>query len=114
MALPLTGFKTVPVSVTGVDTTIYVAPVGYVAIVLTAQAVNTGLVNEYFSMTLSGLRNGLPFTQSIVNSYSIPPNEVLIASGGTAGKLVLQTGDSLSVSGGTDTKFTLSVLETLV
>jgi hypothetical protein len=114
MALPLTGFKTVPVSVTGVDTLVYTAPVGYVAIVLTAQAVNTGASNQFFSMNLAGSRSGSPFTQSIVNNYNIPAHEVLIASGGTAGKLVLQTGDSLSVLGGTDIKFTLSVLETLV
>lgn len=114
MALPLTVFKTVPVGVTGVDTVVYTAPPGYVAIVLTAQAVNTGGANENFSMNLRATRNNVPVTQPTVSSYSIPPQEVLIASGGTAGKLVLQTGDSLSVFGGTNIKFTLSVLETLV
>jgi hypothetical protein len=111
MALPLTVFKTIPLDVPALDTVIYTAPTGYNSIVLTAQAVNTSAFSETFSMTL--VRGATP--HPVVYLYTIPVNEVLIASGGTAGKLVLQTGDSLSISGSsTDIKFTLSVLETLV
>jgi|688.fasta_scaffold11123_13 hypothetical protein len=111
MALPLTVFKTFPVNTPASSTVVYTAPIGYNAIVLTAQAVNTSGSDQTFSMTL--VRNSV--AHPIVYNYTIPASEVLIASGGTAGKLVLQTGDSLSVSGsGTEVKFTLSVLETLV
>jgi hypothetical protein len=111
MALPLTVFKTIPVDAPASSTLVYKAPTGYNAIVLTAQAVNTAPVAETFSMSL--VRNSTP--HPLVSDYTIPVGEVLIASGGTAGKLVLQTGDELWISGsGTDVKFTLSVLETLV
>jgi hypothetical protein len=111
MALPLTVFKTIPIDAPASSTVVYTAPTGYNAIVLTAQAVNTNPSTQVFSMTL--VRGVLE--QPIVSFYNIPPKEVLIASGGTAGKLVLQTSDSLAISGGsTDVKFTLSVLETLI
>jgi hypothetical protein len=111
MALPLTVFKTIPLDVPATDTVVYTAPVGYNAIVLTAQTVNTDATEETFSMTL--VRGVLE--HPVVYDYTIPVSEVLIASGGTAGKLVLQTGDSLSIAGSsTNLKFTLSVLETLV
>jgi hypothetical protein len=112
MALPLSVFKTVPIDVPLSPATVYTAPVGYTAIILTAQAVNTNTFGaQDFSMTL--VRGALE--HPVVFDYTIPSNEVLIASGGSAGKLVLQTGDSLSISGtSTDIKFTLSILETLV
>lgn len=111
MALPLTVFKTIPLDVPASATTVYTAPVGYNSIVLTAQVVNTDANSLTFSMSLRRGSTDYP----VVYDYSIPANEVLIASGGTAGKLVLQTGDSLRISGaGTNLKFTLSVLETLV
>ena len=116
MALPLTVFKTIPADAPAVATQIYRAPVGYNAIILTAQAVNTNFALPFtFSMSIQGTRDGTPFNQFVIAYYSIPSREVLIASGGTAGKLVLQTGDSLWIAGeSTELKFTLSVLETLV
>jgi hypothetical protein len=111
MALPLSVFKTIPADVPLTGTTVYTSPIGYNTIVLTAQAVNTSGSAQLFSMTL--VRGAT--TQPLVFEYEIPSNEVLIASGGSAGKLVLQTGDSLTIQGtSTDVKFTLSVLETLV
>lgn len=112
MALPLTSFKTFPFAVPTSSALAYTAPPGYNAIILTAQVVNTGILNHEFSMNL--VRTGVP-NQPIINDYPIPPNEVLIASGGNAGKLVLQAGDALWISGNsTNLKFTLSVLETLI
>jgi hypothetical protein len=111
MALPLTVFKTIPIAVPTSATNVYTAPTGYNAIVLTAQAVNTDSNAQTFSMRLT---RGAT-VQPIVFNYPIPSNEVLIASGGTAGKLVLQSGDILSIVGtSTNVKFTLSVLETLI
>lgn len=111
MALPLTVFKTFPFNAPPSQTVVYTAPTGYNTIVLTAQAVNTNSATQSFSMTLIRGATQHP----IVFQYDIPSSEVLIASGGTAGKLVLQTGDSLAITGSTtDIKFTLSVLETLI
>ena len=111
MALPLTVFKTIPVDVPTSAVNVYTAPTGYNAIVLTAQAVNTDPAAQNFSMRL--VRNST--VHPIVFNYAIPSQEVLIASCGTAGKLVLQTGDTLSIVGTTtNIKFTLSVLETLI
>jgi hypothetical protein len=112
MALPLTVFKTIPLDVPATSTIVYTAPTGYNAIVLTAQTVNTDtFFGQSFSMSL--LRGVLD--HPVVFGYEIPSNEVLIATGGSTGKLVIQTGDSLKISGtSTDLKFTLSVLETLI
>lgn len=126
MALPLTAFKTFPVTLDPsptVYTKCYTAPVGYSAIILTAQALNAQELNpgvtfeEPFSLQLRGKRLNpstfvqVPFTQDIIYRYQVTPSEVLIASGGAAGKLVLESGDSLWVAGGTNIRFTLSVLE---
>ena len=111
MALPLTVFKTIPVDVPVTPVDVYTAPTGYNAIVLTAQTVNTDASAQNFTLRL--IRGAT--THPIVFNYPIPSQEVLISSGGTAGKLVLQTGDKLSVVGTTtNLKFTLSVLETLI
>jgi hypothetical protein len=110
MALPLTSFKTIILDVPSALTSVYTAPIGYTTIVLTAQAVNTDPDVQTFSMKFD---RGAT-SHFVVYEYPIPSSEVLIASGGTAGKLVLQTGDSLSISGSTPIKFTLSVLETLI
>lgn len=111
MALPLTVFKTVPADVNSFLTTVYTAPVGYNSIILTAQVTNTSSTAKTFSMKL--IRNSVEYF--IVSDYPVAKHEVLVTSGGSAGKLVLQTGDSLAIYGETsDLKFTLSVLETLV
>lgn len=112
MALPLSVFKTVPLDCPTTNTIVYTAPVGYTAIVLTAQAVNTNPVD---SLTFSMFLKRGSLEHEVVSNYVIPSEEVLIASGGSAGKLVLQTGDSLMIQGESAAiKFTLSVLETLV
>jgi hypothetical protein len=110
MALPLNVFKTFPFDVPAVGTEIYQAPLGYNAIVLLAQVTNTNSVTQTVSMSFS--RNSLG--TAIVHDYEVPPKEVLTISGGNAGKLVLETGDKLILSGSsTDLKFLLSLIETL-
>lgn len=127
MALPLTVFRTVPVPTLDPDPIVYsqcyIAPVGYSAIVLTAQALNAQELDpgitfeEPFSLQIHGTRiNPLslvpePFIQDVVYRYQIPPTEILNASGGSAGRLVLESGDSLWAAGGANIRFTLSVLE---
>ena len=110
MALPLNVFKTVPCDVPAIGTEIYEAPVGYNAIVLLAQASNTDSVAQYVSLSFN--RNSV--ATAIVHDFEVPANEVLTISGGNAGKLILETGDKLILSGtSTDLKFILSLIETL-
>lgn len=110
MALPLNVFKTIPLSVPAIGTEVYEAPVGYNAIVLLAQVTNTDSSTRTVSLSLA--RNSI--STSIVFDYEVPSKEVLTISGGNAGKLVLETGDKLILSGtSTNLKFILSLLETL-
>jgi len=109
MALPLTSFQTIAQAVPAVKTQIYAAPTGYNSIILLAQAVNTDTVDQTFSMYF---KRGAVETP-VVFQYSIPPAEVLIASG-SSGRLVLEQGDSLWIEGSSTTlEFVASVLETL-
>lgn len=110
MSLPLNVFKTIPLDVPAVGTEIYQAPIGYNAIVLLAQVTNTDTNSQSVSLTYNTGSVGTP----VVYNYEVPPNEVLTISGGNAGKLVIETGARLILSGtSTDLKFILSVLETL-
>lgn len=110
MALPLNVFKTVPLDVPPIGTEVYQAPVGYTAIILLAQVTNTDTVTQTVSLSL----NRGSFATPVVYEYEVPSKEVLTISGGNAGKLVLETGDRLILSGSsTNLKFILSLLETL-
>lgn len=110
MALPLNVFKTLPFDVPPVGTEIYQAPLGYNAIVLLAQVTNTDNDTQTFSLSLQ--RNGS--STPIAYDYEVPTKEIFSISGGSSGKLVLETGDKLVLSGtSTNMKFILSVLETL-
>lgn len=110
MSLPLNIFKTIPLETPVIEAEIYEAPVGYNAIVLLAQVTNTDTTTQNVSLSLERGSETTP----IVYNYDIPSKEVLTISGGTAGKLVLETGDKLVLSGSsTGLKFILSLLETL-
>lgn len=110
MALPLTSFQTIAQSVPLTKTQVYVAPTGYNTIVLLAQTVNTDIANQIFTMYH---RRGSVETP-VVYDYSIPPTEVLIASGSSSGRLVLEQADSLWIEGSSvNLQFIASVLETL-
>jgi hypothetical protein len=110
MALPLNVFKTIPLDVPLVGTEVYETPIGYTAIVLLAQVTNTNANIQTVSLTYNTPLGGTP----IVYNYEIYPNAVLTISGGTAGKLVVETGNKLILSGSsTDLKFILSIIETL-
>lgn len=111
MALPLSVFKTIPLSVPLTNTQIYQAPTGYNAIILLAQVNNEDTVNAH-SVSFSYNQNSVE--TPIVKNYEIPAKEVLTISGGNAGKLIVMTGDKLYVSG-TSTKLNMviSLIETL-
>ena len=100
-------FKTIT-HVVGLTTVgIYTAPVGYTGVVLLSQVTNTDLSTQ--TVSFSHRRNGTD--TEIIKNLAIP-------SGDTAsllsGKLVIETGDSLTVVGSTASglKFLSSILET--
>jgi hypothetical protein len=108
MALALNVFKTVT-SVVGVaSTTIYTAPVGYTGVVLLAQVTNIGSTSQDVSFTH---RRSATDTE-ILKEFPISGNDTANL---LAGKLVLESGDRLVLSGsnGTNLKFIASILETL-
>ena len=108
MALALNIFRTVTTVVDTSPTVVYTAPVGYTGVVLLAQVANVGATSE--DVTLLH-RRSLTDTEML--------KEFPIASSDTAnllaGKLVLESGDKLVLSGSDNTnlKFIASILETL-
>ena len=108
MALALNIFRTVTAVVDTSLTVVYTAPVGYTGVVLLAQVANVGATSE--DVTLLH-RRSLTDTEML--------KEFPIASSDTAnllaGKLVLESGDKLVLSGSDNTnlKFIASILETL-
>lgn len=112
MALPTNIFKT-NVGVVGFDqSTIYTAPVGYVGVILLAQVANIGTsthtINFYHNRTVSGIA----VTTELLYGYPLENSDT---SSLLSGKLALQSGDSISISGSSDTdlKYVVSLLETL-
>ena len=108
MALALNVFQTVTAVVNTSPTEVYSAPVGYTGVVLLAQVANIGATSEVVTL---------------IHRRSITDTEMLkefpISASDTAnllaGKLVLESGDKLVLSGsnGTNLKFIASILETL-
>ena len=108
MALALNTFRTVTAVVDTSPTVVYTAPVGYTGVVLLAQVANVGATSE---------------DVTLLHRRSLTDTEMLkqfpIASSDTAnllaGKLVLESGDKLVLSGSDNTnlKFIASILETL-
>jgi hypothetical protein len=110
MSLPLNVFKSLPFDVPAVGTEIYQVPLGYNCIVLMAQVTNTDALTQTFTLSLQ--RDGV--STPVAYDYEVPSKEIFSVSGGSSGKLVLQTGDKLILSGSsTNLKFILSLLETL-
>jgi hypothetical protein len=112
MALALNVFQTITTVVSTSPTEIYTAPVGYTGVVLLAQVANIGSNSQ--DITFSHQRSvvGVAVTTEMLKNYPIPANDT---ANMLSGKLVLESGDKLVLSGsnGTDLKFIASVLETL-
>ena len=108
MALALNVFQTITAVVDTSPTVVYTAPVGYTGVVLLAQVANVGATSEDITLLH---RRSLTDTEML--------KEFPIASSDTAnllaGKLVLESGDKLVLSGSDNTnlKFIASILETL-
>ena len=108
MALALNVFQTVTAVVGVASTEVYTAPVGYTGVVLLAQVANIGSTPEV--ITLVHRRSSTD--TEMLKEYPISANDTANL---LSGKLVLESGDKLVLSGsnGTDLKFVASILETL-
>jgi hypothetical protein len=108
MALPLNIFQTVTAVVSTSPTEVYTAPVGYTGVVLLAQVANIGETSE--DITLIHRRSSTD--TEMLKNYPIDGNDTANL---LSGKLVLENGDKLVLSGsnGTNLKFIVSILETL-
>ena len=108
MALALNVFQTVTAVVSTSPTEVYSAPVGYTGVVLLAQVANIGATPQ--DVTLVHRR-------SIVDTEMLKqfPIDASDTANLLAGKLVLESGDKLVLSGSnaTNLKYIASILETL-
>lgn len=108
MALALNVFQTVTAVVSVTPTIVYTAPVGYTGVVLLAQVANVGTSSH--DVTLLHRRGATDIR--MLKNYPISASDTANL---LAGKLVLESGDKLVLSGsnGTDLEFIASILETL-
>ena len=108
MALQLNVFQTVTAVVPTSPTEVYTAPVGYTGVVLLAQVTNIGANSA--DVTLLHRRSSTD--TEMLKNYPISANDTANL---LAGKLVLESGDKLVLSGSnaTNLKFIASILETL-
>ena len=112
MALALNVFKTITKIATTNPVGIYTAPIGYSGVVLLAQVANIDSISH--DVTVSHQRSvaGIAVTTEIVKDFAIQGNDTASI---LDGKLVLESGDSIVLSGSDNTnlKFIGSILETL-
>lgn len=111
-AVALNTFKTIRHVVTTSDVSIYTAPIGVASIVLYAQAANVSNDATYLvNFKHTRLVGDIPVDFEIVKAAPVPPNDALNM---VSGRLVLETGDELKLSGNTtgDVKVIVSILET--
>jgi hypothetical protein len=108
MALALNVFKTVTAVVNTNPTEVYSAPVGYTGVVLLSQVANIGATSE--DLTLVHRRSSTD--TEMLKQFPISASDTANL---LAGKLVLESGDKLVLSGsnGSNLKFIASILETL-
>ena len=108
MALALNVFQTVVGIVSTSPVSVYTAPVGYTGVVLLAQVANIGATSE--DVTLTHRRSSTD--TEMLKEFPISGNDTANL---LAGKLVLESGDKLVLSGSdaSNLKFIASILETL-
>jgi hypothetical protein len=108
MALALNVFQTVTSVLSLTPTEVYSAPVGYTGVVLLAQVANIGATSE--DVTLVHRRSSTD--TEMLKEFPISATDTANL---LAGKLVLESGDKLVLSGSnaSNLKFVASILETL-
>ena len=104
---PVNLFKTITTEVGITTVGIYTAPIAYTGVILLAQVTNTA--TETQTVGFGYRRNGVD--TPIVDGLPIPSNDTANL---LAGKLVIETGDTLTMVGSTSTglKYISSILET--
>ena len=109
MALASNVFQTVTAVVSTSPTVVYTAPVGYTGVVLLAQVTN---IDASLSHDVTFIHRRSATDTELLKTYPISSTDTANL---LTGKLVMETGDKLVLSGsnGTNLKFVLSVLETL-
>lgn len=110
-AAAVNNFKTVTKVVQTSTDVIYEAPVGFVGVILLAQCANIDSTEQTLSFFHNRAVGGVTVATEIVKNFPIPGNDTANV---LSGKLVLETGDTISVSGSTNSglKFISSILET--
>lgn len=106
--IPLNTFKTTTANVTTSTTTVYTTPAGVTTVVLLTQVSNIDPTNSV-SVSANHVRGGN--SVSLIKNTVIPTND---AASLLTGKLILQTGDSFSISASANDRaqLVLSYLET--
>jgi hypothetical protein len=112
MALALNVFQTVVGIVSTSPVSVYTAPVGYTGVVLLAQVANIGTTSQDISLSHQRSVVGVAVTTEMLKQYPISGNDTANL---LSGKLVLESGDKLVLSGSvaSNLKFVGSILETL-
>jgi len=109
MALAANVFQTVTAVVSTSPTVVYTAPSGYSGVVLLAQVTNISTTTSY-DVSFTHRRSSTD--TELIKEYPISAKD---SANLLTGKLVMEAGDKLVLSGsnGTNLKFVLSILETL-
>ena len=107
-AIPLNKFKTITHTLTTSAVGIYTCPPGVAALIIYGNVANVGSSSSVRSFTVSHSRDGVD--TEIVNAIKIPASD---AMNFIDGRLVLETGDILKISGDVNNtmKGIISILE---
>jgi hypothetical protein len=105
--IAINNFRTITEVVPLSSSDIYTAPTGYTSVFLLAQCTNIG--NQTHTISFNYKRGTIE--TELVKNFPIPAGDTVNL---LPGKLVLETGDKISVSGSNSTnlKFLVSILET--
>jgi hypothetical protein len=112
MPLALNVFQTVTQVVGTASSVVYTAPVGYTGVVLLAQVANIGSNSQDITVSHQRSIAGIAVTTEMLKNYPVSGNDTVSIF---SGKLILESGDKLVISGSssTDLKLVASILETL-
>jgi len=108
MAAAVNVFRTYTETVGLTTSVFYTAPVGYTGVILLAQVTNIGSSTHTMSF---GYRRSTGGDSEIIKDLAVPTSDTANL---LSGKLVVESGDSLTIVGSnaTDLKFLSSILET--
>jgi hypothetical protein len=108
MALALNVFQTITAVVGVASTEVYTAPTGYTGVVLLCQVANIGSTTEEVDL----IHRRSSTDTELLKNFPISGNDTANL---LSGKLVLESGDKLVLSGsdGSNLKFVASILESL-